>query len=211
MKNIIKKTLFVLLIFLLIFMSLKTTVSYAKTESEELKELLDEYEEDLGDLDQFKKVVDEIYNDLNTATKVDKTLKDKLNASIDKIGNVDGISPLLKSILDIELKSQVSNLTDENIGEMREEISVIKEWVDSKVGNNENNGANTGNGGNNGSNNVNNNDEKISTTPAAEDKSVSSQILPKAGIKETIIMILVLLSICTVVWIIRYIQLKEIK
>lgn len=209
MKNINKKIFFLILIFLLTFISLKAKVVYAKTEAEELKELLDEYEEDLGDLNQLKEVIDEIYNDLYTAEKVDDALKEKLNSGIEKFENIDGINPLLKTILDIELKSQVTNLTDDNIDEMREEISVIKEWVDSKVGNSENNGNNPGEDTADKDNNVTDKNQQ-NVQNGTTDKTIADKVLPKAGIK-SIISILIIISIGAIFSIIRYIQLKEIE
>ena len=57
MRNFKEKILGILLISILIFASFRAPIVYGKTESDELKELLDEYEEDLGDLNQLKKVV----------------------------------------------------------------------------------------------------------------------------------------------------------
>ena len=156
MRNFKEKILGILLISILIFASFRAPIVYGKTEADELKELLDEYEEDLGDLKQLKKVVDVTYNDLYTATKVDDALKEKLREDISNFENIDGINPLILSVLDIELNSQVNNLDDDNIDDMREEISVIKEWVDAKVGTSEDDGKkddNKNNGTNDGANN----------------------------------------------------------
>lgn len=217
MKSTSRKTLLMLLIFLLAFMSLKGKVVYAATEAEELRGLLDEYEEELGDLNQLKKVIDETYNDLYTATQVDDALKEKLNSDIDKFNEIDGINPLIKSVLDMELRSQVKNLTDENIDEMREEILVIKEWVDAKVGSSENN-ANNGNNENNSEEVVTDEKddpvdkiEQTSTNEVIVDKTVSNQSLPKAGAKGIISISLILLIIGAIILRIKNIQLKEIK
>ena len=205
MNSTNKKILFMVLIFLIAFMSIKAKVVYAKTEAEELRELLDEYEEDLGDLNQLKEVIDETYNDLYTATKVDDTLKEKLNADIDKFDDIDGINPLIKSVLDIELKSQVENLTDENIDEMREEISVIKEWVDDKVGDSNSNEEDY-----NSDYDTEDFEQNIQENPTI-DKTLSNQILPKAGTRNAIIIISIIIAIGAIFSIIRYRQLKEIK
>ena len=122
MKNINKKIFFLLLIFLIAFIGLKVEIVYASSEAEELKSLLSENEEELGDLKQFKEVIDGIYNDLNTVEEVDDAFREKLKSDIDKLGDIDGINPVFRSILDIELKAQADNLTNENIGEMKEEI-----------------------------------------------------------------------------------------
>ena len=70
MKNINKKIFFLLLIFLVAFIGLKVNVVYASSEAEELKELLSENEENLGNLQQFKEVIDGIYNDLNDSSTI---------------------------------------------------------------------------------------------------------------------------------------------
>ena len=120
MRNFKEKILGILLISILIFASFRAPIVYGKTEADELKELLDEYEEDLGDLKQLKKVVDVTYNDLYTATKVDDALKEKLREDISNFENIDGINPLILSVLDIELNSQVNNLDDDNIDDIEE-------------------------------------------------------------------------------------------
>lgn len=132
--NTNRKILFIMLIFLLTFMCTKVNVVYAKIDSKQLKELLVEYKDDLGDLKQLKVVIDETYNELKNATKVDDNLKQKLNTNISKFNDIDGINPLIKTVITIELKSQVNDLTNDNIGDMLEEITVIKEWIDNELG-----------------------------------------------------------------------------
>jgi len=210
MRNFKEKILGILLISLLILASFKLPIVYGKTEAEELKELLDEYEEDLGDLTQLKKVVDVTYNDLYTATKVDDTLKEKLREDISNFENIDGINPLILSVLDIELNSQVNNLEDDNIDDMREEITVIKEWVDAKVGTSEDDGKKDDNK-NNGTNNGTNNGNKIEQSNAIIDTTTSGEKIPYAGIKNVIIIFAVVAGIGIVVFLIKYRELKEIK
>lgn len=215
MRNFKEKILGILLISILIFASFRAPIVYGKTESDELKELLDEYEEDLGDLNQLKKVVDVTYNDLYTATKVDDALKEKLREDISNFENIDGINPLILSVLDIELNSQVNNLDDDNIDDMREEISVIKEWVDAKVGTSEDDGNkddNKNDGTNNGTNNdSNNNGNKVEQTNAIIDKTTSSENIPYAGVQNVIKIFVLMAGISTVIFMIKYRELKEIK
>ena len=202
MKNINKKIFFLLLIFLVAFIGLKVNVVCASSEAEELKELLSENEENLGNLQQFKEVIDGMYNDLNEVTEVDEAFREKLKSDIDKLDDVDGINPLFKSVLDIELKAQADNLTNENIGEMREEILAMKEWTDDKVKDyvsNEN--------GVDKENNI----VQITQKNVTIDQSLSNQSLPKAGIKNIISILLILIVIGAIISIIKYIQLKEIK
>ena len=80
-------------------------VVYGKTEAEELKEQLEQNEENLGNLNDFKVVVDEMYTDITTATKVDDALKQKLKKDVENLNNVEGINPLIVSVLSIELES----------------------------------------------------------------------------------------------------------
>lgn len=202
MKNINKKIFFLLLIFLVAFIGLKVNVVCASSEAEELKELLSENEENLGNLQQFKEVIDGIYNDLNEVTEVDEAFREKLKSDIDKLDNVDGINPVFKSVLDIELKAQADNLTNENIGEMREEILAMKEWTDDKVKDDVSN-----------ENVVDKENNIVQTTQknVTIDQSLSNQSLPKAGIKNIISILLILIVIGAIISIIKYIQLKEIK
>lgn len=215
MRNFKEKILGILLISLLILASFKLPIVYGKTEAEELKELLDEYEEDLGDLTQLKKVVDVTYNDLYTATKVDDTLKEKLREDISNFENIDGINPLILSVLDIELNSQVNNLEDDNIDDMREEITVIKEWVDAKVGTSEDDGKkddNKNNGTNDGANNdSNNNGNKVDQSNAASDPTTSGEKIPYAGAQNIIKILVVIAGISIIVFVIKYRKLREIK
>ena len=206
MKNINKKIFFLLLIFLIAFIGLKVEIVYASSEAEELKSLLSENEEELGDLKQFKEVIDGIYNDLNTVTEVDDVFREKLKSDINKLGDVDGINPVFRSILDIELKAQADNLTNENIGEMKEEILAMKEWADSKVKDNGNNEEVV-----NKENSVQNNPVQTTQKNVSIDQSLSNQSLPKAGIKNVISILLILIIISAIVSIIKYMQLKEIK
>lgn len=200
MKNISKKIIFLILIFLVTFIWINTKETYASSEEvEELKEVLNEYENDLGDLNQFKEIMNTIYNDLNTATSVDATLKEKLNSDIDKISNIDGINPLIASVLDIEFKSQVENLTDENIGEMKEEFMALKEWADEKAPQQS------------GNDDVNNKKDDSTTNNVVSDKTTSNSKLPKAGVKNFIGILLLIFICCAIIFKIKNIQLKEIK
>ena len=215
MRNFKEKILGILLISILIFASFRAPIVYGKTEADELKELLDEYEEDLGDLKQLKKVVDVTYNDLYTATQVDDALKEKLREDISNFENIDGINPLILSVLDIELNSQVNNLDDDNIDDMREEISVIKEWVDAKVGTAEDDGKkddNKNNGTNDGANNdSNNNGNKVDQSNPTIDPTTSGEKIPYAGAQNIIKILVVIAGISIIVFVIKYRELKEIK
>lgn len=132
--NTNKKLLSIVLICLLALMCAKTNIVYASTESKNLKSLLEKHEEDLGDLRQLKVVVDMIHEDLYSATKVNNSLKQKLSSDIGEFNNIVGVNPLIKTSISTELKTQMRDLSDENLDETKEDISAIKEWVDYKVG-----------------------------------------------------------------------------
>lgn len=135
MNSNITKFIFTLVILSLLFLSFAPCKVNAATQQDkdELISLLNEFENDLGNLKQLKVIVDNIYNELNSSTTVDQTLKDTLNAEVDKLNTVEGMNPLVLNVLEIEIKSQILEADSTNIGDLKEEISVIKEWVDSKV------------------------------------------------------------------------------
>lgn len=132
-----RKSQKIILILIMLLMILTVNVFqkvYASSEEAlELVAVLDEYKDQLGDLEQFKNVIDQIYNDLNSATKVDDNLKRKLIEDINKLSEVEGINPLILQVLVEELTTQANNLTDETLPEMQEEIRIIKEWADEQV------------------------------------------------------------------------------
>lgn len=215
MRKINQKIIAILLmvILLIMCMGINSNFVYGKTEAEELKELLDDYAEDLGDLNQFKSIVDETYNDLYNATKVDDTLKEKLKKNIEKFEKIDDINPLIVSILDIELNSQINNLSDDNIEEMREEITAIKEWVDTNVS-----------GDSNDANDTNDNIDSttsdiadyisgsmVNQNSSSDDVTIAGTQIPRAGIRCVFYIILVIAIILTIVFCNKYIKLREIK
>ena len=203
MKRINQKIIAIILIVILIVIGLNSQTVYAKTEADELKELLDEYKEDLGDLKQFKNVVGETYKDLYDATKVDDTLKQKLKKDVEKFNNIDGINPLIVSILDIELNSQIDNLTDDNIDDMKEEISVIKEWVDSNV--DESSDKNDSNISDDDG--LDNNSKIPDQSIDNDDVTIADSQIPRAGVKCFISISLMIVILFKE----KYRKLKEIK
>lgn len=134
MNKISKKIIYILLAVVLIMMSFLVTNVYALTDSEaELVQILTEYKDELGDLNQFKEVIDKMYNDINDATTVDDALKAKLAADIAELENINGINPLVLNVLEVELSSHIANLTNDNLDEVKQELAVIKGWIDSQV------------------------------------------------------------------------------
>ena len=221
MRKINQKIITIILIVVLIIIGVNVRPVYGKTESDELKELLDEYEEDLGDLSQFKTIVDETYNDLYNATKVDDTLKEKLRKDVEKFEKIDGINPLIVSVLDIELNSQINNLSDDNIDDMREEITAIKEWVDENVSDNsdDDNSGSLDDGddditnGDDTSDDFDDDSEDIggSSNISSGDTTIAGTKLPRAGVRGFLGIIFVATIVLAIICITKYRKLREIK
>lgn len=231
--NITKKAIILICIFILTFISTSlfhSVLGVTASERQELIDLLNEYKGDLGNLNEFKEVVDITYNDLYSTTTVDDTLKEKLREDIDLLDNVTDLNPLILTVLKVELNSQVDNLTDSNLEEMQEEISIIKEWTDEQLGvsntdtpNNSNNNNDNNNNNNDGTNinNVPNTNEEqqnndsdnqnIPTTYQSQNMNQATTSLPYTGTSSIIIGFIILLSISMVVSIIRYKQFKDVK
>lgn len=207
MNKISRKVVCILLIFLLIIGIILVNNTYAATEEEkeELIALLDEYKDDMGDLNEFKEVMDNMYNDLDSATAVNDELKQKLNEDIDSMANITGINPLILQTLQIELKSQVANLNDSNIDEVKEEIELIRDWADINISD-DGTGADWIDDGSDG-------DFIIENPTDGDTKNYAGMILPKAGSISTILILsaLVILIISALVSIIKYRQFKGIK
>ena len=131
--NITVKKVILILTLLLLFCSCMMSSVYASSESDELETLLNEYVEDLGDLNDLKQVIDETYNHLIDAETIDDSLKEELRDDVSQLENVSEMNPIIMQVLIVELNSQIDNLTEDNIEQMREEITTIKDWVDERV------------------------------------------------------------------------------
>lgn len=208
MKSNIIKFIFVLAIISLLFLAFAPyKVNAATQDKDELVQLLNEFESELGDLKQLKVIVDNINNELNSATSVDQTLKDKLNAEVDKLNTVTGMNPLILNVLEIEIKSQISQADSSNIGDLKEEISVIKEWVDSKVPNDNTNDNNNTNKDNSKDDNKDNNNKPSNVI---DNTVVKDKTLPQTGEAFiTIVSIIALISFA-VFCIVKYKQYKSL-
>ena len=226
--NITKKAIILICIFILTFISTSlfhSVLGVTASERQELIDLLNEYKGDLGNLNEFKEVVDITYNDLYSATTVDDTLKEKLREDIDLLDNVTDLNPLILTVLKVELNSQVDNLTDSNLEEMQEEISIIKEWTDEQLGISNTDTPNNNNDNNNNDDtnidnvpNTNeeqqNNDSDNQNTPItyqSQNMNQATTSLPYTGTSSILIGFIILLSISMVVSIIRYKQFKDVK
>ena len=213
MNNIYKKTLIIILISVALLINLLPTVfAVTASEKQELLELLNEYEGDLGNLIEFKLIVDKTYADLHSVSSVDDSLKETLREDIDMLDTVTDLNPLILTVLKVELNSQVDNLTNSTLTEMQEEIAIIKEWSDQKAA--ELGYTDTPN--NNEDINQDQQNEDInqnvqtSTSLPQEIQQVATA-LPYAATSSIVIGLIILLIISTTISIIRYKQLKDAK
>lgn len=224
MYKIYRKFFIIIFIFMfLLFNLLSPVFAVTASERQELIELLNEYEGDLGNLIEFKLIVNKTYNDLHSVSTVDDTLKETLRADIDMLDTVTDLNPLILTVLKVELNSQVDNLTDDNLNEMQEEIAIIKEWSDQKA--EELGYIDTPN--NNTDGNVDENENESESENQSED-SVNQNVqtttsipqkmqqvttpLPYAGNSNFIIIgIIAILIISLIVSIVRYKQLKDVR
>lgn len=213
MYKIHRKLFIIIFIFMFLLFNVFSPV-FAVTDSEkqELIDLLNEYESDLGNLIEFKLIVDKTYTDLHSVSSVNDSLKETLRADIDMLDTVTDLNPLILTVLKVELNSQVDKLTNSNLHEMQEEIEIIKEWSDQKAAEL-------------GYTDTPNNNEDINQNQPNEDISQNTQTtaslpqeiqqvttsLPYAGTGSIIIGFIVLLIISAIISIIRYKQLKDAK
>ena len=220
MNRTVKNICISIILFVLALVVLINPVQAATSMSDkqELVNMLNQYKNDLGDLNQLKTVVDKMYSDLNSATTVDDTLKQTLKNDINMLDNVTGINPLILTVLKSELNSQVDELSNDNLSELKEELQTIKDWVDEQVGDNGNSGNTTGNTTNNNTiidksnSQVKNNTSTIkgNTTSIAGNQN-KAFMLPSTGTGKTIGLVLVILAIVTVGSIVKYRNLRDIK
>ena len=213
MYKFYRKLFIIILIFMfLLFNLLSPVLAVTASEKQELLELLNEYEGDLGNLIEFKLIVDKTYTDLHSVSSVDDSLKETLRADIDMLDTVTDLNPLILTALKVELNSQVDKLDNSLLGEMQEEIAIIKEWSDQKAAelgytdtpnNNEDINQNQPN------EDINQNTQTTTSLPQEIQQVATS--LPYAGTGSIIIGFIVLLIISAIISIIRYKQLKDAK
>ena len=213
MYKFYRKLFIIIFIFMfLIFNLLSPVLAVTASEKQELLELLNEYEGDLGNLIEFKLIVDKTYTDLHSVSSVDDSLKETLRADIDMLDTVSDLNPLILTALKVELNSQVDKLDNSLLGEMQEEIAIIKEWSDQKAAelgytdtpnNNEDINQNQPN------EDINQNTQTTTSLPQEIQQVATS--LPYAGTGSIIIGFIVLLIISAIISIIRYNQLKDAK
>ena len=127
-----KKFLFIFIVSIVIILNLLIGNTYAS----ELTELLNECKSDLGDLEEFKAVVELVYTDLDSAETLDDSLKTKLNNDIEKLDEVSGINKLASSILKQELKNKIATLTESNVESYKEELRTVIEWAEDEINSN---------------------------------------------------------------------------
>ncbi len=217
MYKIYRKLFIIIFIFMfLLFNLLSPVLAVTASERQELIDLLNEYESDLGNLIEFKLIVDKTYTDLHSVSSVDDSLKETLRADIDMLDTVTDLNPLILTVLKVELNSQVDKLTNSNLHEMQEEIEIIKEWSDQKAADlgytdtpNNNEDINQDQPTEEPNEEENQNVQTNTTLPQEMQQVITS--LPYAGTSSIIIGFIILLIISAIISIIRYKQLKDAK
>lgn len=230
------KDINIFLITLIILLQIHTVV-YASMDAEQIKTLFDMYENNLGDINDLKKVIDQMYSDVNGATKVDDQLKATLKKDVQDLNTVSGIDANVVTLLSTQLNTEIDNLTDDNLGEMKEEVSTIKQWVDNKSASNSNTNNNNNSSNNNNSTNAGatsnttnitsttntttntistpttttNSTVKTTNTSRTTDKTTEKTGIPRAGTEDKIGAIIAVSIIVMIVLAIKNKNLKEIK
>lgn len=194
MKKNNKKLIYILVISILIIINCLVSNVYALTpEEQELMQILTEYKTELGDLNEFKQVIDQVYNDISSANTVDDTLKAQLTADIAKLENVTNINPLILNVLEVELSSHIANLTNENLSDVKQEFSVIKQWTDTQIANDTNNTDGTENPSNpsdsSGATDTTNPIDTNNPSQIVDDSVVKDSKLPQTGKSITILLV----------------------
>ena len=213
MYKIHRKLFIIIFIFIfLIFNLLSPVLAVTASEKQELLDLLNEYEGDLGNLIEFKLIVDKTYTDLHSVSSVDDSLKETLRADIDMLDTVSDLNPLILTALKVELNSQVDKLDNSLLGEMQEEIAIIKEWSDQKaaeLGYTDTPNNNQDINQNQPNEDINQNAQTTTSLPQEIQQVATS--LPYAGTSSIVIGFIVLLIISAIISIIKYKQLKDAK
>ena len=240
MKMSLKKIIGILLLGIIILIQFHAT-AYASMDPEQIKSLFDMYENNLGDINDLKKVIDQMYSDVNGATKVDDQLKATLKKDVQSLNNVSGIDANVVTMLSTQLNTEIDNLTDDNLSDMKEEVTTIKQWVDNKVATGSSSSTNTSTNTNTGTSTststgtgtantststANNssavtntttttstvdNSNKQTTSTNTSDKTVVKSGIPHAGITNTAFMILAISVVAMIIFAIKCKGLKEIK
>lgn len=219
------KNICILAILFLLAMFVCINPAYAATSSDkqELVGMLNQYKNDLGDLEQLKTVVDKIYSDVNSASSVDDNLKQTLKSDIDMLDNVSGMNSLILTVLKSELTSQIDQLDDSNLDELKDEVQTIKDWVDEQVGDDsgdDDNPIDTPSGSDNsisggitGSNSTtkSNTTTKGNTVQIPANGNNKTFMLPDTGTGRAVLVIFVVLAIAVIGSIIKYQKLKDVK
>lgn len=219
MKKKFKKFIGILLLGIIILIQFNA-IAYASMDPEQIKSLFDMYENNLGDINDLKKVIDQMYADVNGATKVDDQLKATLKKDVQSLNNVSGIDANVVTMLSTQLNTEIDNLTDDNLSDMKKEVTTIKEWVDNKASTssssstntstNTNAGTTAGTTSNSGTTTTDNSNKQTTKNKETDKTSVKSDI-PKAGISNKTFLVLAVIIGTMIILAIKYRDLKEIK
>lgn len=231
MKKKFKKFIGILLLGIIILIQFNA-IAYASMDSEQIKSLFDMYENNLGDINDLKKVIDQMYADVNGATKVDDQLKATLKKDVQSLNSVSGIDANVVTMLSTQLNTEIDNLTDDNLSDMKKEVTTIKEWVDNKASTSNSSSTNTSTNTNAGTTagttsnsgtttntqttsttkpTTTDNSNKQTTKNKETDKTSVKSDIPKAGISNKTFLVLAVIIGTMIILAIKYRELKEIK
>ena len=231
MKKKFKKFIGILLLGIIILIQFNA-IAYASMDSEQIKSLFDMYENNLGDINDLKKVIDQMYADVNGATKVDDQLKATLKKDVQSLNSVSGIDANVVTMLSTQLNTEIDILTDDNLSDMKKEVTTIKEWVDNKASTSNSSSTNTSTNTNAGTTagttsnsgtttntqttsttkpTTTDNSNKQTTKNKETDKTSVKSDIPKAGISNKTFLVLAVIIGTMIILAIKYRELKEIK
>lgn len=126
-----KRTLCMISIITLLFVSLGANYTYATVDE------LDQSENSgidvktiFEDILKLKEIIKAIYEKISQAGKVDDDLKDDIKGEIDKIDEIDSIGDDELGTIKDELNSKVDDLTDDNLEESKDNLGTIKDIIE---------------------------------------------------------------------------------
>ena len=163
MKKFSKLIILLLLVFSMMIICSNETFAATEEEKEQLRQLFDYYKDEIGDIQKFQEIINNMYSEVENAQDIDAQMKENLYYNISELKNIQGMNELLVETLQSEFNLQVDNLTMDNIQEFKEELEVIKTWIEDQSSsnngntNNQNQNNNNGNGNTNDENQNNNN------------------------------------------------------
>lgn len=126
-----KKTLYMISIITLLFVSIGANYTYATTDMpDQLENIEIDTKTIFDDILKLKEIIKAIYEKISKAGKVDDDLKDDIKGEIDKIDKIDSIGDDELGTIKDELNSKVDDLTDDNLEESKDNLGTIKDIIE---------------------------------------------------------------------------------